>query len=101
MAKESRVLVNNMDVTVSVYLDKEETINDLILVNNESNNAISLPTSTEKMQDEIAKAISPSNQGTSVPSPFKRNLLWPKSPKKTGKCRRRLNLPAVVTSKEF
>lgn len=90
-----------MDVSVSVDLNKKETINDLILVNNESNNTIPLPKSTEKRQDDLAKAISPSDQGTSVSSPFKRNLLWPKSPKKTGKCRRHLNLPAVVTSKEF
>lgn len=31
----------------------------------------------------------------------RRNLVWPKSPQKTGKYRQRLTLTGVVTSKEF
>lgn len=71
------------------------------IVTETAENTTKMPLSTEKRQNDLAIAISPSDQGSSVPSPFKRNLLWPKSPQKTSKCRRRLRLPAVVTSKEF
>lgn len=76
-------------------------IPDIHVRSNEVPSHSVVPSSTEKRQNDLANAISPKDQGLSVTSPFKRNLLWPKSPQKTGKCRRRLRLPAVVTSKEF
>jgi len=57
--------------------------------------------SEEKRQEILAKKISPMTSGKGVPSPFKRNLLWPKSPKKTTVTRRRLRMPAVVTSGQY
>ena len=46
----------------------------------------------------LEEIISPTTGGANVPSPFKRNLFWPASPKKKSAVRRRLRLPSVVTS---
>lgn len=57
--------------------------------------------SEEKRREILAKKISPATGGQGVPSPFKRNLLWPKSPQKNEIVRRRLQMPSVVTSRQF
>jgi len=43
----------------------------------------------------------PQPSGKGIPSPFKRNLLWTKSSKKTTITRRRLRIPTVVTSGQY
>ncbi|CAH1710854.1 unnamed protein product [Aphis gossypii] len=59
------------------------------------------PTSEEKRRNKLAEKISPHTGGKGVPSPFKKNLLWPKTPEKRNKVNRRLRMPSVVTSKKF
>lgn len=58
--------------------------------------------SEEKRQEILVNKISPMTSGKDVPSPFKRNLLWPKSPKKkTSIPSHRLRMPFVVTSGQY
>lgn len=49
----------------------------------------------------LEMVISPGTGGKNVPSPFKKHLLWPGTPKKKVSARRNLQLPAVVTSKQW
>lgn len=60
------------------------------------------PVSTAKKNEELAKVLSPETDGKGVPSPLKRALYWPGTPKKTNKARRSLygGYP-VLTSEQF
>lgn len=62
--------------------------------------ALNAPSSAST-QEKLAKVLSPGSNGSDVPSPFKKNLFWPGTPEKTKRIKRKVKLPAVVTSKEW
>lgn len=49
----------------------------------------------------LMKTLSPHTNGENVPSPFKRHLFWPGTPKKKGKKRASVKIPSVVSSKDW
>ena len=52
---------------------------------------------SSKIPSKMEMAISPETGGLNVPTPFKKYLYWPGTPKKKNTVRRTLNLPTVVT----
>lgn len=60
---------------------------------------VSTPKNSKRHED-LLKTILPETNGKGVPSPFKKHLFWPESPKKTTN-KKRVKLPSVVSSKEW
>lgn len=64
--------------------------------------AMHVPTPAAAASKEFYKILSPETGGEDVPSPFKRALVWPGSPKKKIKCRLSLEMiMPVVTSQQY
>lgn len=61
--------------------------------------AVSTPKNSKRHED-LLKSILPETNGKGVPSPFKKHLFWPESPKETTN-KKRVKLPSVVSSKEW
>lgn len=53
------------------------------------------------LKSELSQILSPETNGKDVPSPFKNNLFWPLPPKSSNVVRRKVKLPAVVTSEKW
>ncbi|KAE9528876.1 hypothetical protein AGLY_012451, partial [Aphis glycines] len=92
---QSNILISD---TVGISISLLDEVNDrsnYLAINITSNRA------PKKRKEILGKKCSLATGGEDVPSPFKRNLLWPKYLQKKKTVRHRLQMPSIVTSRRF